>query len=90
MQSSNSNQQLSQSETVLILDFGSQYVQLIARRVRKTGVEEFQAALEAGDADFELIDLAVEEADGAVVGIEVGGGTDHGVHFEEFGGEGGG
>ena len=56
----------------------------------KSGVEEFQAALEAGDAVFELVDLAVEEADGAVVGVEVGGGTNHGVHFEEFGGEGGG
>ena len=58
--------------------------------VRKISVEEFQAALEAGDAVFELIDLAVEEADGAVVGVEVGGGADHGVHFEEFGREGGG
>ena len=38
MQTSNSDQQISQSETVLILDFGSQYAQLIARRVREAGV----------------------------------------------------
>jgi GMP synthase (glutamine-hydrolysing) len=30
--------QISQHETVIILDFGSQYTQLIARRVREAGV----------------------------------------------------
>ena len=59
-------------------------------RVRKSVVEEFETALETGDAEFELVDLAVEEADGAGVGIEVGGGPDHGVHFEQFGREGAG
>ncbi len=38
MSASNSPTLPSQSETVLILDFGSQYAQLIARRVREAGV----------------------------------------------------
>lgn len=38
MSSSSAHSQSSPTETVLILDFGSQYAQLIARRVREAGV----------------------------------------------------
>lgn len=41
-----------QSERVLILDFGSQYTQLLARRVREAGV---YSEIHAGDSDEQLI-----------------------------------
>ena len=41
-----------QHEIILILDFGSQYTQLIARRLRELGVK---TVMERGDLEFELI-----------------------------------
>ena len=53
-------------------------------------VDEEEAALQAGDAEFELVDLAVELIDDAFVGHDMGGGLDEGVAVAEGGGEAGG
>ena len=41
---------MQRDEVIPILDFGSQYAQLIARRVREKGVYRAERALAAGDA----------------------------------------
>ncbi|MCZ6602086.1 MAG: GMP synthase (glutamine-hydrolyzing), partial [Planctomycetota bacterium] len=57
---------MAKKETIAILDFGSQYSQLIARRVRELGV--FCRILPHDSSPADL------EADGALQGIVLSGG----------------
>ena len=43
-----------------------------------------QAALETGDAEFELVDLAVDAGGDVVIGVERAGGDGHDLGFGEF------